>query len=515
MKGKYVIPFEELGKDDLDFVGKKCANLGEMIKIGMPVPPGFALTIECHRHFMEETGIAQEIRQYITNTFPNGLKNIQQYEEASKVICNIIESKEMPREIQDEILSAYMDLCKKCGNEHIPVAVRSAGAKSHPGMYDTFLNVKGEQELLKKIVKVWSGAFNTRSIAAVSQKGLSVADAPPIGIGVQSIIPSRSAGVCFTVDPVTGDTSRIVLESNWGMGESIVGGTATPDRHMLDKQSLEILSKVPGAKTMEVVCMEEGNTIEQKVTEERQRAFCLKDEEAKRIAELARTLESHFKSSQDMEWAIDSARGFPENVFLLQTRPVVGVKETASEKKATDMIVNLMLSRMFDYVVKDGTELRGLRILIVDDEPDVLDTLEELLTMCKVAKATSFDAAKKLLEHQDFDMAILDIMGVDGYRLLEMAIERNVIAVMLTAQALSFDNIVRSYEEGAGSYIPKEEMVNITTFLTDILEAKAAGKHFWYRWPDRLNSFLERQFGPDWKKKNKEFWRNFPSDIKF
>ncbi|MGD9033141.1 MAG: PEP/pyruvate-binding domain-containing protein, partial [Desulfobacteraceae bacterium] len=325
MKGKFVIPFEELGKDDLGMVGKKCANLGEMIRMGMPVPPGFALTIECHRHFMEETGITQEITQYITNTFPNGLRNIQEYEEASRVICNIIDSKAIPREIEDEILSSYMELCKKCENEQVPVAVRSAGVKSHPGMYDTFLNVKGEQEVLKKVVGVWSSAFNTRSIAAVSQKGLSVADSPPIGIGVQSIIPSRTAGVCFTVDPVTGDQSRIVLESNWGMGESIVGGTATPDRHMIDKQSLEILSKVPGAKTMEVVCVEEGNTIEQEVTEERQRAFCLKDEEAKRIAELAITLESHFQSSQDTEWAIDSARSFPDNVFLLQTRPVVGV----------------------------------------------------------------------------------------------------------------------------------------------------------------------------------------------
>jgi len=515
VKRKYVIPFEELGKDDLDMVGKKCANLGEMIRMGMPVPPGFALTIECHRHFMGETGIAREIKQYITNTFPNGPRNIQEYEEASRAICSIIESKALPSEIEDEILSSYMELCKKCENEQVPVAVRSAGVKSHPGMYDTFLNVKGEQEVLKKVVGVWSSAFNTRSIAAVSQKGLSVADSPPIGIGVQSIIQSRTAGVCFTVDPVTGDQSRIVLESNWGMGESIVAGTATPDRHIIDKQSLEILSKVPGAKTMEVVCVQEGNTIEQEVTEERQRAFCLKDEEAKRIAELAMTLESHFQSSQDTEWAIDSVRSFPDNVFLLQTRPVVGVKERSGDKKATDIIVNLMLSRMFDYATKDGTELKGLRILIVDDEPDVLETLEELLTMCTVEKASSFDAAKKLLENQEFDMAILDIMGVDGYDLLEIATEKGVIAVMLTARALSFDNIERSYEEGASSYIPKEEMANITTFLTDILEAKAAGKHFWYRWPDRLHSFLERQFGPDWKKQKRDFWRNFPSDIKF
>jgi DNA-binding NtrC family response regulator len=132
-----------------------------------------------------------------------------------------------------------------------------------------------------------------------------------------------------------------------------------------------------------------------------------------------------------------------------------------------------------------------------------------------VVKATSFDEAKGLLENRDFDMAILDIMGVDGYQLLEIAVERNVIAVMLTARALSFNSIVKSFEEGAGAYVPKEEMANITTYLTDILEAKEAGKHFWHRWPERLDSFLERQFGSDWKKQNREFWRNFPSDLKF
>jgi CheY-like chemotaxis protein len=174
-----------------------------------------------------------------------------------------------------------------------------------------------------------------------------------------------------------------------------------------------------------------------------------------------------------------------------------------------------MLSRMFEYKPKDENLLKGLRILIVDDEPDVLDTLEQLLTMCVVEKAASFDAAKQLLEKQYFDMAILDIMGVDGYKLLEISNKRNVIAVMFTDHALSLDNIIRSYEEGAASYVPKEEIAKIITFLTDILDAKAGGKHFWWRWHDRLDSFLERRFGHDWQKKHKEFWRNFPSDISF
>jgi DNA-binding NtrC family response regulator len=152
----------------------------------------------------------------------------------------------------------------------------------------------------------------------------------------------------------------------------------------------------------------------------------------------------------------------------------------------------------------------GKRILLVDDEPDVLDTLEDLLPMCETVKASNFNEAKDLMETKYFDMTILDIMGVEGFQLLEIANQREVTAVMLTAHALSPDNIVKSYKEGAASYLPKEEMVNIAAFLNDILEAKEQGKSTWGRWYDKLGSFFERKFGEDWQKDEKEFWENFP-----
>ncbi len=154
--------------------------------------------------------------------------------------------------------------------------------------------------------------------------------------------------------------------------------------------------------------------------------------------------------------------------------------------------------------------LDGKRILLVDDEPDVLDTLEDMLPMCETVKALNFKAAKEFLEAEYFDMAILDIMGVEGFQLLEIATQREVTAVMLTAHALSPDNIVKSYKEGAASYLPKEEMVNIAAFLNDILEAKEQSKSTWGRWYDKLGSFFERKFGEDWQKDEKEFWENFP-----
>ena len=153
--------------------------------------------------------------------------------------------------------------------------------------------------------------------------------------------------------------------------------------------------------------------------------------------------------------------------------------------------------------------LRYQRILIVDDEPDILETLEELLIMCDVVKASSFDEAKELLEIQYFDMAILDIMGINGFKLLEIANKKNVIAVMLTAHALSPDNTVRSFKEGAAYYVPKDEMGNIKVFLNDILEAKEKGKKFWWRWLDRFSSYYDKKFGSDWQKDDKDFWEQF------
>mgnify|MGYP001550785064 FL=1 len=158
----------------------------------------------------------------------------------------------------------------------------------------------------------------------------------------------------------------------------------------------------------------------------------------------------------------------------------------------------------------DKDRLEGKRILLVDDEPDVLDTLVDLLPMCETVKASHFKAAKDYLESEYFDLAILDIMGVEGYHLLEIANQRDVTAVMLTAHALSPENVVKSYKEGAASYLPKEEMVNIASFLNDVLEAQEQGKSPWDRWYDRMGSFFEKKFGPKWQDDEKDFWEKFP-----
>ncbi|MDO8722456.1 MAG: PEP/pyruvate-binding domain-containing protein [Syntrophales bacterium] len=338
---RYVIPFEEIGKDDFQIVGKKCANLGEMLSIGMPVVPGFALSVEAHKLFMEETGAAQEIKEYMSG-FPDGLTDMSQYQEVSKKIYQIIGSKEIPPVLKEQVRANYQVLCRKRGMDNLSVAVRSAGTVSHPGQYETFLNVIGEAEVFDKIVKVWSSAFNVPSVAAVSKKGLSVADSPYIGIGVLPIIQARAAGVVFTAHPTSGDRSQIVIEGNWGMGESVVSGAVTPDLFVIDKDSLEIRERVVGSKTVQLVCAEQG-IVEEDVPEELRRSLCLTNEEVKKIAELAMSLERHFGMPQDAEWAVDSRSSFPDNIYYMQTRPQVAVADT---KSAADKLIDLMLSRL-------------------------------------------------------------------------------------------------------------------------------------------------------------------------
>jgi len=160
--------------------------------------------------------------------------------------------------------------------------------------------------------------------------------------------------------------------------------------------------------------------------------------------------------------------------------------------------------------MKTQSGLAGKKILIVDDEPDILDTLEELLDDCAVIKASSFHEAEAFLKEQDFDMAILDIMGVDGYKLLEIAKGKNITTIMLTARAVTPDDIAKSYKGGADFYVPKEEMVHIATFLEDVLEAKKSGKNPWGKWYQRLADFCERKFGEDWQDADEDFRKRFP-----
>jgi DNA-binding NtrC family response regulator len=154
--------------------------------------------------------------------------------------------------------------------------------------------------------------------------------------------------------------------------------------------------------------------------------------------------------------------------------------------------------------------LKGKRILIVDDEPDVLETLEDLLSTAKITTAGAFEDAKKLMETEHFDIAVLDIMGVNGYELLKTANEKQITAIMLTAHAFTPEDTMKSHQKGAALYVPKDRMIDIVTYLDDVLEAEEKGKTTWWRWIDRFADLYDQKFEKDWRYKDKDFWKGFP-----
>jgi pyruvate,water dikinase len=336
MPERYIFWIEELGQEHCEIVGKKCGNLGEMAKIGLLVPPGFALSVEAYKDFMIQTNARREIQNYLSQ-LSGEIETIEQFNQASRHLRQIVESKEMPEAMKDTILSFYEGLCRRC-DCIVAVSTRSAGPVSHPGQYETYLNVKGKANLLEKIKKVWASSFNPRSLAFRKRKALPLEN-DPIGVAVLKMVNARAAGVLFTADPNTGDMSRMILEANWGLGESVVSGELMPDVYVLKKDTLRILEKKLGKKSKYVTCKELG-VAEEECPADLSGAFCLRDEEAKEIGRLAILLENHFGVPQDVEWAVERDSELPKSIILLQTRPAV----IAQKKSPVDQVVDLMLN---------------------------------------------------------------------------------------------------------------------------------------------------------------------------
>jgi pyruvate,water dikinase len=338
MSAKQVFWLEELGREDHALVGRKCANLAEMMQLGLKVPQGFAVSLEAYIDFMNRTGAAGEIKECIRTSHSTG-RDYRQFIELSSRIRQIVQAQEVPAEISEAVLGRYHELGLRCRASPLAVSVRSAGPVSRPGQYETSLNVSGDAAVMENLKKVWASTFNPRSLAFRSQKGLPL-ESDPIGIAVLKMVRAKAAGVVFTADPNTGEASRITIEANWGLGESVVGGTTAPDIYILEKGSLEIQDRILGTKSRSFVLVESG-VAEVETAPGKAAAFCLSDEEVKAIATAAKKLEQHFGVAQDIEWALDEDAISSDNVVLLQARPEV----IARTKSPVDQIVDLMLDR--------------------------------------------------------------------------------------------------------------------------------------------------------------------------
>jgi len=319
-----VVWLENVRKDDIHIVGGKCANLGELTAKGVTVPPGFAVTADAFRRFLEETKIGEVIQKTLTSA--DGPRDPKQYEEASQAIRKIIESAPMPLDIANEVRSAYRDLERKTSNPQVKVAVRSSATSedlpdaSFAGQQDTYLNVKGEDALVHYVQKCWSSLYTPRAIFYREEKGFPH-EKVLISVGVQKMVESEVSGVIFTLDPVNGDPSKIIIESSWGLGEALVAGVVRPDRFIIDKGTLQIVHKEIVPKMVEHVPNHQtGLTMEREVPAERRNAASLGDEQVVELARLARDIEDHYQTPQDVEFAVERSKS-GQKVYVVQTRP--------------------------------------------------------------------------------------------------------------------------------------------------------------------------------------------------
>jgi len=346
---RIVLWLDELSRDDIGLVGGKNANLGELRSLGIPVPPGFAITSHAYRRFISETGIAERIFSILEETIKDRADPAQ-FDEASKRIRSIMEAAKIPGDIEREIRAAYRRLSREAGGDDVLVAVRSSATAedlpgaSFAGQQETYLNVRGEDELIEKVKKCWSSLFTPRAIFYRANKGFPH-EKILISVGVQRMVDARSSGVMFTLDPVTGDRDKIVIESTWGLGESLVSGAANPDRFVVDKNKMEVTLREIADKRVEYIRdPQTGRTIHSQVPEDRRRRPSLSDQEVKRLAELGREIEDHYGAPQDIEFAIERGAEFPKNIFIVQARPetVWSMKERAetiaAKAAAADMV---------------------------------------------------------------------------------------------------------------------------------------------------------------------------------
>jgi pyruvate,water dikinase len=214
-----------------------------------------------------------------------------------------------------------------------------SASSSFAGQFDSFLNVIGKEELLKKTKECWSSQFTAPAISYRAQNKLSRTGSS-MAVVVQRMTRARSAGVCFTSHPITGDNTRIVLEGNWGLGESIVQGMVVPDKFIIEKETLTLIDKKISNKE-KLIAFNDRGVVTVDVPMDRKQIACLSDEEALRVADIAKQLEEHYGLPQDMEWAVDGTLSFPANIFLVQTRPIT-VSMEKKEDEATEYIVDLM-----------------------------------------------------------------------------------------------------------------------------------------------------------------------------
>jgi len=326
---KYILFFNQIDKDDLPLVGGKGANLGEMTKAGFPVPNGFAVTVAAYDAFLDENDINKQISNILKATDKS---EPNQLNAASKQIERLILKSNTPKEVAQNIFAAYKKLSGRFKKSL--VAVRSSATAedlptaSFAGQQESFLNIKGEANLIETVKKCWASLFTARAIFYREENNISH-EKVKISVMVQLMVQSEVSGVVFTIDPVTNDKNKIIIEAVWGLGEFMVKGQVVPDRYSVQKETFSILSKKISDQSVQLV-KKGADTKKIDVPKKKRNLQKINDKEITKLAVIADKLHKHYYFPQDVEWAKQG-----KNLYIVQTRPVTTTLETKDKKKGS------------------------------------------------------------------------------------------------------------------------------------------------------------------------------------
>ena len=315
---RHVSWFADIGLQDRPRVGGKGGSLGELQRAGLPVPPGFVVATSAFEQSLDAIERVAPVRTSVATLEAQDLSSIQAI---SGTLRNRVAEVDLPPELVEEISAAHATLCSDDLQQ--PVAVRSsattedASDASFAGLQDTYLWVRGTEQVLRMIRSCWASLYSVESISYRRQRQFPEENVA-MAVVVQRMVDARSAGVMFTRSPVTGDRSVVTIEGSWGLGSSVVGGEVTPDRWVIGKITGEISTRDISDKAIQHLPRSAGGVETVDVVEDQRREPCMNDAELQSLREIARKVERHYGRAQDIEWAVDRARG---EIFLLQSRP--------------------------------------------------------------------------------------------------------------------------------------------------------------------------------------------------
>ena len=340
MAAGYTRPLAELRGSDAGSFGAKSANLGELLSAGIPVPPGFAVSAEAFRSFVDTTGLDGTIAAALSGA---SARDVAAVAAASETIGEAMRLAPLPEVVREELARLHDELERESGQERPPVAVRSSALgedspdASYAGQQESFLWVRGVDQICDAVRDCWVSLYSPQAISyrAALQAGESK---PAMGVAVQLMVDAEVSGVMFTCNPVSGDPSMVALNASWGLGIAVVSGEVTPDDFLVSKITGEVVRQTVSSKQVEYVPDAAGRgAVRAEVAAERRDEPCLGEEQIASLVAVARRVESHFGGHQDIEWAIARGRPLPDALRVLQARPVTKLPERASTLSGSAM----------------------------------------------------------------------------------------------------------------------------------------------------------------------------------